>query len=75
MDKMEWVFIGLFVFFVMAAIAALFDGLSDDKITLKQSQWQCTQSHIVYTPTSVVVGKMPITSMVPRTHCDEYKRK
>ena len=74
MDKMEWVFIGLLVFFMMAAAVGVADAIFGDKIVLNKREWVCAKSDDIYMPI-VVYGKPVVIVPTVTTQCNEYTRK
>ena len=73
-DIFEWI-LGVFVVFIFAvAGVGIYDAVYGEKIVLLKSQWVCTETKTSVRPQTTIVGKSPITIMVPHSDCVEYQK-
>mgnify|MGYP001004953211 FL=1 len=75
MDTCEWILAVFAAFIFTVAGVGIYDAVYGEKIVLLKSQWVCTETKTSLRPQTTIGVKSPITIMVPRSDCVEYKRQ
>lgn len=74
MDTFEWILAVFAAFIFTVAGVGIYDAVYGEKIVLLKSQWVCTETKTSVRPQTTIVGKSPITIMVPHSDCVEYQK-
>jgi hypothetical protein len=65
----------LLAILVVVLMAVFSEDKDNPHVSLDLTKWECTDRRIDLVPMVVMVGKVPVTNMLPVERCTEYRRK
>lgn len=75
-DPIETLFAAATVLVVVGLAGLLgfgiYDAATADTFALRKDRWTCTRSHTALIPMTTMVGKVPVTTQMPQSVCDQW---